>query len=181
MIRDELDTMVKQLTDELGVPATATLVLPVKKENAAATWLGAPVVMLTEGLVDKCPVWQTQAIIAHELAHLKLGHPWQIGALRALLVVIGAVGVWSQAWLALAPCVGLMLLVYAMYCRSTELVADELAAKAIGTPMPLIAWLQSRKPHTFTLSHPSPARRIKNLALHAIIEDTTCTLGSLTA
>ena len=165
MIRDQIDTMVKQITDGLELPETGTLILPLAKENAAITWFGTPVIMLTEGLVNKCPPWQTQAIIAHELAHLLLGHPWQIGALKVLLAGVGVVGVLAHAWVALAVCVPLMVLAYALYCRACELAADALAARVIGTPMPMIAWLETRAVNGFSLEHPSPRRRIERLLL----------------
>ena len=128
--------------------------------NATLSGLIRPVVRLDEALLQRLSEEEVEAVVAHELAHLLLRHPWHRGALAlassALLVALLAAAVASpelaaavgfavpslQAALALSSVAGGTALRWlapleAAISRRREAAADALAVRLMGRAEPL--------------------------------------------
>ena len=128
--------------------------------NATLSGLLRPVVRLDEALLQRLTEEEVEAVVAHELAHLLLRHPWHRGAVAlgtsALLVALLAAAVSSpelaaafgfagpslHAALALASVAGGAALRWlspleAAISRRRETAADAVAVKLMGRAEPL--------------------------------------------
>jgi len=128
--------------------------------NATLSGLFRPVVRLDEALLQRLTEEEVEAVVAHELAHLLLRHPWHRGAVAlassAMLVGLLAAAVASpelaaafgftapslHAALALASVAGGAALRWlapleAAISRRREAAADALAVRLVGRAEPL--------------------------------------------
>lgn len=151
------------LAASAGVPLHDVVVVASSRPhqaNATLSGLLHPVVRLDEALLQRLSEEEVEAVVAHELAHLLLRHPWHRGALAlgssALLVALLAAAVSSpelaaafgfsapslHAALALASVVGGAALRWlapleAAVSRRREAAADALAVELVGRAEPL--------------------------------------------
>ncbi len=100
-----------------GVPV---YVLPVERPVAFAVGLRRARVVVSQGLMDLLSEEERRAAVAHEVAHVRGGHPG--------LLFVGRVV--SQAFGALPPA----RRAFASLRRELEAAADDHAAKAVGDP-----------------------------------------------
>jgi len=78
--------------------------------NGAVIGLLAPLryVLLTDALLESLPTVQVEAVLAHEVGHVRRRHmPWLLGALIACLgiasIVVGLIAAWGVALIGIAP------------------------------------------------------------------------------
>jgi Zn-dependent protease with chaperone function len=172
-----------ELARQAGVPLTQVYVLPTgKMPEANALAMQGNQILLTDHLVRQLTRREVDAIVAHELAHLRYRHPtWLI---LLLVVVIFAptfvqplFPLWAQAsWLRHVP-VGLVLAIVGYYfvSRRFEYQTDAYAAWLTGDPEALITGLV--KVHRLNLlpmrwgkweegllTHPSTSLRLESIA-----------------
>jgi STE24 endopeptidase len=147
--------------------------------NATLAGLVRPVVRLDEALLARLDEDEIEAVVAHELAHLKLRHTWHRGAMSlatsALLVGLLAVAVASPALaaafgfrgpslhaaLALASIAGGAVLRWlapleAAISRRREVAADALAVRLVGCAEPLGTALLELSEENLTNPWPHP-------------------------
>ncbi len=98
----------------------AVYLLPVERPVAFAVGLRRAQVVMSQGLMDLLSTEERRAAVAHEVAHVRGGHP--------SLLFIGRV--MSQAFGVLPPA----RLSFASLRRELEAAADDEAARAVGDP-----------------------------------------------
>lgn len=155
----DLYDMVDRLRQRAGLPMPALAVAEQEQPNAFATGRNPrrAVVAVTSGLLTHLPQAEVEAVIAHELAHIKnrdmlittvaAGLAAAIGFLPRLLFFGGgrddeghgnpAIGL---ALMLLAP-IGAMIIQMAV-SRRREYEADRVGAEILGRPQPLASALQ---------------------------------------
>lgn len=149
----QLYDMVDRLRQRAGLPMPVVAIANQEQPNAFATGRSAEkaVVAVTRGILTMMPREEMEAVIAHELAHIKnrdmlistvaAGIAGAIGYLPYLLMFGGgrndenrhpAVGL---ALMLLAP-IAAMIIQYAV-SRQREFEADRVGAEILGRPLPL--------------------------------------------
>jgi heat shock protein HtpX len=142
--------MVQELSVTAGVRVRAVTLLDLPAANAYAT--AFQTIGLTRGLIEQLEPAEVRAVIAHEMAHLKLGHPqrtlWVSLAISSLVyggfaAVSGSIAAHlgrEAADLARNPILFFLplnivvLLLTGRGRRRRELEADRLASRWIGDP-----------------------------------------------
>jgi heat shock protein HtpX len=149
----ELYEMVDRLRQRAGLPMPVVAIAPHEQPNAFATGRNPEhaVVAVTTGILKQMPREELEAVIAHELAHIR-NRDMLIttiaagiaGALSNLpyLIMFGGGGddegghPFAQlALIFLAP-IGAMMIQFAV-SRQREFEADRVGAEILGRPMPL--------------------------------------------
>lgn len=149
--------MIDRLRQRAGLPMPAVAIAEQEQPNAFATGRNPQhaVVAVTSGLLAQLPTGEVEAVIAHELAHIKnrdmlimtvaAGLAAAIGFLPRLIFFSGghdddAHPVVGLALMILAP-LGAMIIQMAV-SRRREFEADRVGAAILGRPQPLANALQ---------------------------------------
>ncbi|MBA3554152.1 MAG: zinc metalloprotease HtpX [Gemmatimonadales bacterium] len=150
----ELYRMVDRLRQRAGLPMPVVAVAPHEQPNAFATGRNPEhaVVAVTTGILKYMPQEELEAVIAHELAHIKnrdmlistlaAGIAGAISNLPYLLLFGGGSSddegghPFAQLALLLLAPIGAMLIQFAV-SRQREFEADRVGAQILGRPMPL--------------------------------------------
>ena len=123
----EVAEVFSSLADQIGVPSAQ---LQLSKGNipiSFAVQTDKPLVVMSESLLSLLKKDEVEAVMAHELAHIKNSDT----ALKALVT----------AYRTALPLDPIVRLVEAAYHREREMVADETAAKATKRPLALASAL----------------------------------------
>ncbi|HSR74257.1 MAG TPA: M48 family metalloprotease, partial [Sulfurovum sp.] len=149
-----LYAIVERLTRRAGLPMPALYIIPDQQPNAFATGRDYEhaAVAVTEGLLDLLTEEEVEAVIAHELSHIK-HYDMLIGTVAA--TIAGAIGMLANFGMFFGgdrdrpnPIVMIALMIIAPLAatviqmtisRNREFMADEGAARMTGHP----EWLQS--------------------------------------
>lgn len=165
------------LAAKAGVTLQQLYVLPMRRHRMANAFaVQGGVVLLTDWLLENLERREVDAVLAHELAHIRLGHPRQLGIAAAVGVLAGAALV-AVAGFATAVVAGviLSLLVARFVSRRCEYQADALAVRLTGDAEALVTALVriGRLNHVpihwgraaeSGLTHPSTLRRVEAIA-----------------
>ena len=153
----ELYNTVDRLRQRAGLPMPVVAIAPHQQPNAFATGRSPEkaVVCVTEGILRQMPMPELEAVIAHELAHIKnrdmlistvaAGIAGAISNLPYLLMFGMGGGdddghpIAQLAFMLLAP-IGAMLIQFAV-SRQREFEADRVGAEILGNPLPLASAL----------------------------------------
>jgi heat shock protein HtpX len=153
----ELYKTVDRLRQRAGLPMPVVAIAPHQQPNAFATGRSPEkaVVCVTEGILRQMPMPELEAVIAHELAHIKnrdmlistvaAGIAGAISNLPYLLMFGMGGGdddghpIAQLAFMLLAP-LGAMLIQFAV-SRQREFEADRVGAQILGNPLPLASAL----------------------------------------
>jgi Zn-dependent protease with chaperone function len=172
------------LAAKAGVQIGQLYVVPMRRVRMANAFaVRRDIVMVTDWLVEHLDRREVDAVLAHELAHLKLGHPRKLG-----LVALAGAGVSATAMAVTgvsgAVALGTLVAVVAtrFVSRRFELQADALGVRLCGDPEASITGLVrlTRLNHVplswsrnseRALTHPSTLRRIEAIARAAGIPD----------
>lgn len=177
----ELYNTVDRLRQRAGLPMPVVAIAPHQQPNAFATGRSPEkaVVCVTEGILRQMPMPELEAVIAHELAHIKnrdmlistvaAGIAGAISNLPYLLMFgmggddDGGHPIAQLAFMLLAP-LGAMMIQFAV-SRQREFEADRVGAEILGNPLPLASALarldaMARQiPTMFVMSLVRPPRR----------------------
>ncbi len=165
------------LAAKAGVPLQQLYVVPMRRSRMANAFaVNSGVVWLTDWLIENLDRREIDAVFAHELAHIRLGHPRKLGLAAAAGVLVGVLTVVAGSF-ALAVTLGtlLSLLLTRFVSRRLEFAADALAVRMTGDPEALVTGLVrlSRLNHVplqwsraaeSGLTHPSNRRRAEAIA-----------------
>ncbi len=153
----ELYNTVDRLRQRAGLPMPVVAIAPHQQPNAFATGRSPEkaVVCVTEGILRQMPMPELEAVIAHELAHIKnrdmlistvaAGIAGAISNLPYLLMFgmggddDGGHPIAQLAFMLLAP-LGAMMIQFAV-SRQREFEADRVGAEILGNPLPLASAL----------------------------------------
>lgn len=180
--------MVQDMARLAGLKVKRVVLVKSAAPNAFATIFGT--VGLTQGLTEKLEPDEVRAVIAHELGHLKKGHPRRNFALGIVMLVI-TIAFWNFVIVRVRPYVGEAgrmllstpilwmsvlnlpaLMVVGRWSRKHEREADSLAVQWTGDPELVIRALTrihtlNQSPHRLKQSdevlhsHPSLENRIQ--------------------
>jgi Zn-dependent protease with chaperone function/tetratricopeptide (TPR) repeat protein len=107
--------------------------------------LHEPVVILADGLIHRLEPEEHEAILAHEIAHVRTGSLWWLQLPLPVATTIGMILLcWVDIWVAMGATWGLWALLTRLVSRPTELLCDRRAG-ALTSPAAMIAAL--RKMH----------------------------------
>lgn len=173
-----------ELANRIGAPRPRVLLrsTPDRSLHFSAMVGGAlaPVMIISDGILQRMEDQETAGVLAHELAHLARGHPF-----RSVIPVIGVIALVPVLGAFLFPTVcvvlGLLLLRWShrIFGRREELACDRLAGMAIGFIPAARALDKVHGAQTFDCSptlgrivhgmqeHPSRDLRLRHLASHA--------------
>lgn len=172
----ELRDRIFALAARAGVSLKQIYLLPALKVRLAnALAAVGNIVLLTDYLLENLSRREVDAVVAHELAHLKRRHPLLLVVVAAALIMVPMM--WGPAWRGVAVPLGplLAILVVLLASRRFERSADVLAARLTGDPEALITALVKLaslnllpvhwgKLDEALLTHPSARRRAEALA-----------------
>jgi len=174
---------VQALARQMGVPVRQVLYLQTGKALVANAFAAhGNIVALTDQLVASLTRRETNAVIAHELGHLKQKHATILGWLNSPLVLIGLMiflvprlpNSAALGWLYVPLLILGQTFLQLALSRGWERTADKLAAQLTGDPLALLTGLAklariNGSPESWTrwdeslLTHPSTQRRAENL------------------
>jgi heat shock protein HtpX len=176
-----LYTMVERLTRRAGLPMPRLYIIPSAAANAFATGRNPKhaAVAVTEGILQILNERELEAVLAHELSHVK-NRDILIGSIAAgvagIISVVGHVARWglvfggasrsdddrggglaSIIWIVVAPIIA--VLVQLAISRSREFGADESVAALVGDPEALASALTrlEESQHLRPYEHAGPA------------------------
>jgi Zn-dependent protease with chaperone function len=186
----ELRDRVFFLASRLRVKLQQVYLLPPSRSRMANAFArSGRSILLTHYLLSHLTRREVDAVVAHELAHVKHDHPRLLGF--ALMGGFAAVAVpyfsypWPPVWKPLFDVmfVAIPLLAYYFIARRFEFVADATSVRATGDPEAMITSLvklhrlnllplQWSKWNEKLLTHPSTVRRAEAIARVAQLPDT---------
>ena len=165
------------LAAKAGVTLQQLYVLPMRRHRMANAFaVQGGVVLLSDWLLENLERREVDAVLAHELAHIRLRHPRKLAIAAAAGVVAGAALVVVAGFAtSIVAGVVLSLLVARFVSRRCEFEADALAVRLTGDAEALVTALVriGRLNHVPVhwgraaesgLTHPSTLRRIEALA-----------------
>ena len=160
----ELFDRIQSLSDRAGVPSPKFFIVPSKSPNAFATGRDPnhATIALTQGIIDLLPPDELDAVVAHELTHVRNRDTLTqavAGTLASSLTYVGRILTFGALYFPVAqvgkrgnnPLAILFLLVIGPFSagllrmaisRTREYAADEGAAKITGNPMALVRALE---------------------------------------
>jgi len=176
----ELRSRLFTMAETVKVPLKQLHIMPMARSRIANAFaLNDQSVILTDYLIDRLSRRELEAVMAHELAHLRLRHPWKL-ALAILAVIVPSVLVLfvigGYRYLGLVVLFG--LLVRMVVSRRFEYQADAEAVRICGDPEALISGLAALgeanglpvhwgRGIELLMTHPSTLRRIERIAAQA--------------
>ena len=178
LLRDRLFA----LAERAGVKLQQLYVLPMRRMRLANAFaVSGQMVMVTDLLLERLDRDEVDAILAHEIAHLKRGDPAKLAManLAAAVVPMVALSFLGWGWVAVGVCGG--LLVATAYSRRIERAADGEALRLGASGGAFISGLArlARLSHVplrwsrwtgWWLTHPSVADRAQTIGHEAGIE-----------
>jgi Zn-dependent protease with chaperone function len=180
LTQGELRDRIVELAARAGVTVRGVYVLPLKRSRLANAFaVRSDAVLLTDWLIENVERKELDAIVAHELGHLKHQHPRALALAALVGAFAGAAAAWSLPFGWGYPVAVLCSLATIRFAsRRFEGVADAEAAKLCGDPEALIRALVriSRLNHIplrwsraaeRTLTHPSTERRARAIGVAA--------------
>ena len=173
-----------ELAEKAGVKLRQLYLLPSGKGHLANAFaVGNRQVMITELLLEKLTKREVDAVLGHELAHLKGRHAWRVlPVVTILLATLGFVIVtfldWIPGWTYGALTVVATVVVLGLVSRRYERSADAGAVEITDDPEAFITGqariaalnllpLDWNKGLGFLLTHPSAKQRIEATAKRA--------------
>ena len=184
MIRGELRDRVFELAKQAGVDLRQLFIMPTGKDRMANAFaVGKQDVMITDYLIQKLSKREVDAIIGHELSHLKGGH--DVGLFTIVPVIVGTIGVvilnfidGVPAWAFGALMIVATMVTLGVVSRRFERAADAGAvsltsdAEAFITGQIKVAAmnhlpLEWNGAVRAVITHPSTLKRIEAAAKHA--------------
>jgi Zn-dependent protease with chaperone function len=180
LTQGELRDRIAELAGRAGVTVRGVYVLPLRRSRMANAFaVRADAVLLTDWLVEHVERRELDAIVAHELAHLRHHHPRSLAIASMLGVAVGVAATWNlpSGWSYPVAIVS-ALAVTRFASRRFERVADAEAVKLCGDPEALIRALvrishlnhvpvQWSMAAERTLTHPSTERRARAIGAAA--------------
>ena len=155
---------IQKLSDRAGVPNPKFYIVPSKSPNAFATGRDPnhAAIALTEGIIDLLPADELDAVVAHELTHVRNRDTLTqavAGTLASSLTYIGRILTFGALYFPVArvgkrgnnPLAILFLLIIGPFSagllrmaisRTREYAADEGAAEITGNPLALVRALE---------------------------------------
>lgn len=180
----ELRDRIFELAEKAGVRLKQLYLLPAGKGHMANAFaVGNRQVMITEVLLEKLTKREVDAVLGHELAHLKGRHPWRLLPVTGML--LGTLGFvvltfvkWIPGWAYGGLMIVSLLVVMGLVSRRFERSADAGAVEITDDPEAFIAGqakvaslnllpLDWNKGLGFLLTHPSAKQRIEATAKRA--------------
>ncbi len=177
----DLRDRIFELAQRCGVKLKQVYVLPedqFKMVNAMAS--NQDHIILTNALLTNLTKPEVDAVVGHELGHLKHNHPKTlgmifVGGIMFLQIGSGLVEALLRVDFAFSLCVLVYLLTTNFLSRKFEYTADMHSAYLMGDARPLIAALtkmnrlmllpvSSNKMHELISTHPTTANRVEALA-----------------
>jgi Zn-dependent protease with chaperone function len=156
-----LHNMLREACDILDVPEPA-LYLSHGGINAFTSGHRNPYIVLLSGLIDAMDDVEVQAVIAHELGHIKCAHVLYSQMARYLADFIDAI---SNATLGIGGLVGSGLQAGLMvWSRRSELSADRAALLVVQDPRPCISMLMKLAGHVGRMADDVDAGEFLNQA-----------------
>lgn len=165
------------LAARAGVTLQQLYVMPMRRSRMANAFaVHGGVVLLTDWLLEHLDRREVDGVLAHELAHIRLGHPRWLGIVGAAAAVAGAIaGIFAGFAGAVVGAVVLSVLATRFASRRCEYEADALAVRLTGDPEALVTGLVriTRLNHVPLqwsrlaergLTHPSTLRRAGAIA-----------------
>ncbi|HMB49047.1 MAG TPA: M48 family metalloprotease [Natronoarchaeum rubrum] len=161
----DLTAFASRRAQQLDVPAPSVYVAEYARPNSMIYGSKrSPTIVLTRGLVDSADEATLDAVVAHELGHLKNGDLWLMTTLNALPILAAKLRAWaagvrnsvsgggsdgSPFILFVALGIGALslsfraasLLVFRLFSRYREYAADATAAELVGAPEQVAAAL----------------------------------------
>lgn len=182
---------VQRLAQQMRVPVRQVLYLHTGKSLIANAFAAqGNIVALTDHLVRSLTRAETDAVIAHELGHLKQKHANLLGWLQSPLALILALTLLvprlpnaeNLRWLYVPLVILGQSLLQLALSRRWERTADRLAAQLTGNPTALLTGLAklarlNGSPESWSrwdeslLTHPSNRRRAENLVKAGLLTD----------
>ena len=180
----ELRDRIFELAEKAGVRLKQLYLLPAGKGHMANAFaVGNRQVMITEVLLEKLTKREVDAVLGHELAHLKGRHPWRLLPLTGILLgtlgfVIIAYVKWIPGWAYGGLMIVSLIVVMGLVSRRFERSADAGAVEITDDPEAFITGqakiaalnllpLDWNKGLGFLLTHPSAKQRIEATAKRA--------------
>jgi len=179
----ELRSRLFTMAEAVKVPLKQLHIMPMARSRIANAFaLNDQSVILTDYLIDRLSRRELEAVMAHEIAHLRLRHPWKL-ALAMLAVIVPAVLLFffvPGGYRYVGLIVLAALLVRMVVSRRFEYQADAEAVRICGDPEALISGLAALgaanampmhwgRGIELLMTHPSTLRRIERIAAQAAI------------
>jgi Zn-dependent protease with chaperone function len=176
----ELRTRLFDMAASVGLPLRQLHVMPMARSRIANAFaVSDQSVILTDFLIQRLSRRELEAVMAHELAHLRLKHPRKLAVAMMVVVAPAVVALMyldRYRYLGLVVLAG--LLVRLVVARRFEFQADREAVRICGDPEALISGLAAlgeanalplhwNRRVELLMTHPSTLRRIERIAMES--------------